>query len=106
MSFRFLTIIEPLADTSPFFRQIDRLGEKASTLDKGHEVKRFLAAELLAEIINDLEKNLSWYIKLFTVRAVSSDLTYGVDIGFHQGVDCGDHAWCGSSNEGRPSCWG
>ena len=87
-------------------RRIDRLSEKASELDKQHKAKQMIAADLLAEIIKDLEGDLSWYIELFTVRDVLSVLTYGVDIGCHQGIDCGDHAQCGSSNQGQPSYQG
>ena len=87
-------------------RQIDRISEKASELDKQHKAKQMIVADLLAEIIKDLEGDLSWYIDLFTVRDVLSVLTCGVDIGCHQGVDCGDHAQCGSSNQGQPSYQG
>ena len=87
-------------------RRIDKISEKASQLDKQHKAKQMIAADLLAEIIKDLEGDLSWYIELFTVRDVLSVLTYGVDIGCHQGIDCGDHAQCGSSNQGQPSYQG
>ena len=87
-------------------RRIDRLSEKTSELDKQHKAKQMIVADLLAEIIKDLEGDLSWYIELSTVRDVLSVLTYGVDIGCHQGIDCGDHAQCGSSNQGQPSYQG
>ena len=87
-------------------RRIDKISEKASELDKQHKAKQMIVADLLAEIIKDLEGDLSWYIELFTVRDVLSVLTYGVDIGCHQGIDCGDHAQCGSSNQGQPSYQG
>ena len=95
MGFRLITV-----------RRIDRISEKASELDKQHKAKQMIAADLLAEIIKDLEGDLSWYIDLFTVRDVLPGLTYGVDICFHQGIDCGDHAQCGSSNQGQPSYQG
>ena len=59
MGFRLITV-----------RRIDRISEKASELDKQHKAKQMIAADLLAEIIKDLESDLSWYIDMFTVRDV------------------------------------
>ena len=106
MSFMLRDINRYQADVSLLCRRIDQLFGRASALDRQHKAKQFIAAESLAEIIKDLEGDLSWYIDLFTVRDVLSVLTYGVDIGCHQGVDCGDHAQCGSSNQGQPSYQG
>ena len=72
-------------------RRIDRISEKASQLDKQHKAKQMIAADLLAEIIKDLENDLSWYMHLFTVRAALSVLTFSIEIGCHQGFASCDH---------------
>ena len=82
MGFRLITV-----------RRIDRISEKASELDKLHKAKQMIVADLLAEIIKDLESDLSWYINLFTVRAALSGLTSSVHIGCSSGFHCGDHTW-------------
>ena len=80
MGFRLITV-----------RRIDRISEKASELDKQHKAKQMIAADVLAEIIRDLESDLSWYMHMFTVRAALSDLTFRIDIGSHQGFASGNH---------------
>ena len=67
MSFMLRDINRYQADVSLLCRRIDQLFGRASALDRQHKAKQFIAAESLAEIIKDLEEDLSWYIKLFSV---------------------------------------
>ena len=56
-------------------RKIDKIGQRASKLEKEHPIIRFLAAEPLSKIIEDLKSDLSWYIELFKVcDTLSSDV--------------------------------
>ena len=79
------------ANTSLLCRRIDKISEKASALDRQHKATQVIVADLLAEIIKDLESDLSWYMHMFTVRAALSGLTFRIDIGSHQGFASGNH---------------
>ena len=67
MSFMLRDINRYQADVSLLCRRIYQLFGRASALDRQHKAKQFIAAESIAEIIKDLEEDLSWYIKLFSV---------------------------------------
>ena len=56
--------------TTLLCRRIDKISEKVSALDRQHKATQVIVADLLAEIIEDLESDLSWYIDMFTVRDV------------------------------------
>ena len=75
-------------------RKIDRIGKRASKLEKEPTIKRFIAAESLSKIIEDLESDLYWYIKLFKVcDTLYSAMVYSVHIGCLPGFARGDRTW-------------
>ena len=75
-------------------RKIDRIGKRASKLEKEHPIIRFFAAEPLSKIIEDLEGDLYWYIKLFKVcDTLYIVMVYSVHIGCLPVFARGDRTW-------------